>query len=553
MFRKLLFFFLFCSPIISNAQNDIASGNTKNAKDNFSLGNFKGALEEYLILLKADSNNTTYNFRTGVCYLNTNIDKSKALPYLLKASSDPKVDNKVYYELGRANMLTYKFDEAIKFFKKYKEVTNGSESFIISTDRQIEMCKQAQENIAKPINVTIENIGSEINSSYQDFKPFVPKDESYIVFSSKRAGNTGNMTDYDGDLTSDVYMSFPKYDKWAKVKNAGAFINTDLVEETCGISADGSKIFLYCDNYSGYSDILVSDKKGKSFTKAISVGKNINTNKVENAAAITPDKKYLFISSDRNAANAGLDLFMSRKLPSGEWSVPVNLGPDINTVYDEDYPYMAPDGKTLYFCSQGHNSMGGFDIFKSEWNEKEETWSEPQNLGYPLNTPDDDLTICFSTTMRHAYISSLRENGYGDLDIYKIIFNDIEPPYTSIIGSVLNKDSSNIYTATIDTSAVGHSKAFGATEKLNNVDSLNIKKNTESLNVFINITNNETHKKYGIYHPNKKTGNYAIVLPPGNYTAEIEVEGYQKYSEIIKIYEKSANSELLKDFVLTPR
>lgn len=545
--NKILFFLCFFTAFSLKAQTDPETS-SKEAKDNFTFGNFKGALNDYLLLIKTDSTNVTYYFRIGVCFLNTNMDKTKALSYLLKASADAKCDNKVFYELGRAYMFSYKFDDAIKSFKKYKEITSGNESFVISTDRQIEMCKVAKELIQKPVNVTIENIGPEINSAYPDFKPYVPKDESFLAFSSKRAGNTGNLLDYDGDLTSDVYFSFPKYEKWVKAKNAGGSINTDLVEETCGISSDGSKLFIFSDSYLGYEDILVAEKKGKSYVKATSVGKNINTNKIESSAAITPDKKYLIFASDRNAANGGMDLFISRRLPSGEWGIPENLGTDINTVYDEDYPYMAADGKTLYFCSQGHNSMGGFDIFKSTWNEKDNSWSEPENLGYPINTPDDDLSICMSATGRHGFISSLRPGGYGDLDIYKVIFNSVEPAYTVVNGTLLNKDSVNIFQQkeiADTTKKVETAKIEVKSDSVNSV----LKKN---ISIHISVTDIDTQKIFGNYSPNRTTGRFAIVLPPGNFSIIIEVEGFQKYSETVKVYDKPANSELTKDIVLTP-
>jgi tetratricopeptide (TPR) repeat protein len=545
--NKVFFFLCFFAAISLKAQTD-PEASTKTAKDNFTFGNFKGALDDYLLLIKTDSTNVTYNFRIGVCYLNTNIDKTKALPYLLKASADSKCDNKVFYELGRAYMFSYKFDDAIKTFKKYKEITSGNESFVISTDRQIEMCEEAKELIQKPVNVTIENIGPEINSAYPDFKPYVPKDESFLAFSSKRAGNTGNLLDYDGNLTSDVYFSFPKYEKWVKAKNAGGAINTDLVEETCGISADGSKLFIYCDSYAGYEDILVAEKKGKSYVKAASVGKNINTNKIESSAAITPDKKYLIFAADRNAANGGMDLFMSRKLPSGEWGIPENLGTDINTVYDEDYPYMAADGKTLYFCSQGHNSMGGFDIFKSTWNEKDNSWSEPENLGYPVNTPDDDLSICMSATGRHGFISSLRPGGYGDLDIYKVIFNSVEPAYTVVNGTLLNIDSVNIFQQKEIADTTKKVETAKIEVKSDSVNSA-LKKN---ISIHISVTDTDTQKIFGNYSPNKTTGRFAIVLPPGNFSITVEADGFQKYSETVKVYDKPANSELTKDIVLTP-
>lgn len=539
--KKIFFFLYFLTAISLQAQTNV-DGNSKIAKDNFSFGNFKGALEDYLLLIKTDSTNTTYNFRIGVCYLNTNIDKTKALNYLLKASADPKCDNKVFYELGRAYMFCYKFDDAIQSFKKYNEITSGNEAFIISTARQIEMCEEAKKLVKKTVDITIENLGPEINSIYPDFKPYVPKDLSFLAFTSKRNINTGIFTDFDGSRTSDVYYSYPKYGKWSKAKNAGGAINTDLIEETCGISADGSNLFVYYDNYFGYEDIFIAEKKGKSYVKATSAGKNINTGNIENSAAITPDKKYLIFAANRN--NKDMDLFISRKLPSGEWGTPENMGNVINTAYDEEYPYMAADGKTLYFCSQGHKSMGGFDIFKSTWNKKTNSWSEPENLGSPINTPDDDLSICISANGRHAFISSLREGGYGDLDIYKVTFNSIEPAYTIISGTLLNKDSVNIF--------VQKNGSDSTTVKTEKKEINQNSKNKKYISVRISVIDIDTDKLFSNYTPNKSTGRFVIILPPGNFSINVEADGFEKYSKTVNISEKLTNSELKIDFILTP-
>lgn len=127
---------------------------------------------------------------------------------------------------------------------------------------------------------------------------------------------------------------------------------------------------------------------------------------------------------------------MSRKLPTGQWGVPINIGAEINTKFNEDFPVFSSDGETIYFCSQGHNSMGGFDIFKSSWNNETQEWMSPVNLGHPINTPEDNMTISFAGSGTHAYVSAYREDGFGDLDIYKITFNGTDPVVTAIKGTI---------------------------------------------------------------------------------------------------------------------
>ncbi|HNW98018.1 MAG TPA: hypothetical protein PKK00_06375 [Bacteroidales bacterium] len=547
----ILNYFFLTMNLFSQTENQ---GNSKAAKDNFSLENYKDALEEYLNLLKNDSNNLLYNMRVGLCYLNLNIDKSKAIPYLLKASADPKVENFVWYELGRAYLINYKPDEAIKYFKKYYNVTGGKENYYVSSQRMIQMCEEAKSKISKPVNVTIENAGPEINTAYAEYNPYIPGDESFLVFTSKRAGNTGGMTDFDGYPTSDIYISYQKYDKWTKAKSVGPLINSELVEESVGISSDGTKLFIYCDNYTAMNEVLMSEKKGKSFTKPVYLGENINSSKLETSAAITPDKKYIVFSSDRNEEAGGMDLYISKKLSNGAWGPAENIGEPVNTIYDEDYPYFSADGKTLYFCSEGHNSMGGYDIFKSTWNEKDDSWSKPENLGYPINTTDDDMTISFSSTGRHAYIASSRPGGYGGLDIYKIIFNDIDPAYTILSGTLLNNDSMNIYKALALSDTLQKDSLIQLTDNdlaVKNNDTL-VKNNntTKKIPVDISVIDKSTQKVFGKYHPNVLNGKFLIILPPGDYKINVIAEGYEKYSEDISVSDRNSNTEIFKDIML---
>jgi tetratricopeptide (TPR) repeat protein len=558
--------FLF-NPIIAFSQANVATGNIKTAKDDFTLGDYKGALDEYLVLIKGDSNNTAYNLRVGLCYVNMDIDKSKAIYYLEKATADPKVDNIAWYELGHAYMVNYQMDKAIKCFNKYKQLTNGKENFVISADRMIQMCEEAKNKIAHPVNVTIENLGTEVNSPYPDFNAYVPFDESFIVFTSKRLGNTGNLMDYDGYPTSDVYISYQKYDKWTKAKGIGNTINTDLVEEAVGLTSNGNKLLIYEDNYNALSQVLVSDRKGKSYQRPESLGSKLNAGKIVTSATISPDNKTLVFASDKNEADGGMDLYISHKLPSGEWGPCVNMGTPINTVYNEDFPSFGSDGKTLYFSSQGHNSMGGYDIFKSVYDEKTDTWSEPENLGYPVNTPDDDFTISLSANGRHGYISSHRKDSYGDRDIYKVTFNDVEPAKTIIAGTLVGTDSLSIFKtrenfASSDSLHAGHVKSSekesnGPKDLMVLSKDIKDKKDTSTLpkkeiNVSITAIDKSTKKVYGRYSPDKRTGKYLIVLPPGDFDINVRADGYEQASETVKIFDRALNSEITKDIVLYP-
>ena len=574
LYFRGLFFLLLClfSVTIAYSQKEIeASGDEKIAKEFFLFGDYATALKEYQFLYSRDSSNPDYIYPLGICYLNTNVDKLKAIPFLEKTTQLKDYDPEAMYQLGVAYQVAYRFDEAIECFEKFKKLIAGAEDLnYILTDRQIEMCENAQELIKNPVNVTFENVGPRVNSPYPDFNPYVTRKETTLYFSSKRQGNIGNMLDYDGYYTADIFLSENKYGQWEKSKRLATSINSPLVEELCGLSSDGTYLFAYVDNLDYKMQVCVSVKEGKSFQRINSLGMNVNIPKTSTSSAtITPDKKIIFFSSSREGAIGGSDIYMAKLLPSGGWGTAENIGDVVNTQYDEDYPYLAPDGKTLYFASIGHNSMGGYDIFKTTWNKAENTFSEPVNIGYPVNNPEDNTTISFTGSGRYAYISALRKDTYGNLDIYRVIFNDVKPSYTTILGNLTEMDSLSVFEVfrkniktDIDSLKKMTDSTYLATHKIS--DSLsnayktalkNLEtKYTNGPEVSISVTNNLTKKLTGTYKPNIHTGKFIVILPPGEFLLNINCEGYFELAETINIQDRETPvAQLTKIFRLSKK
>lgn len=543
-------------------------GDEKWARAFLLAGDYVNALKEYQLLIKKDSLNTEFNFNLATCYLNTNIDKTKALPYMLQASLDPKMDPIVFYDLGRAYQTCYKFDEAIETFKKYKTKLSGPETNYISSDLQIEMCTRAKEMVQHPINVTFENLGARINSPFPDFNPYITKSENTLYFTSKRMGNLGNLMDYDGYYTSDLFMVENKYGSWDKCKRLPTSINTPLVEETAGLSGDGNYLFAYVDNLDARFQVRFAVKEGKSFQLLQPMGTNINPNN-EGASAVTisKDKKTIIFAAEREGGMGGSDLYTARALPNGGWTVPENLGAIINTDFDEDYPQLANDDKRLYFSSVGHNSMGGFDIFVSDWDSVNNRWAEPKNIGYPVNTPDDNQQICFTASGRYAYTALLRPEGYGNLDIYRIIFHDVKSDYTVLKGAITSSDSINVFEtyrssldAEMDSLTAGLDSAYLAINKISDstvsARKLRLKQLKNQLSqgpkVTIKVVEKNTGKPYGSYLPNPVTGRFAIALESGDFQIEANCEGYALFTTDVKISDMEMPvKEINQNFVLT--
>lgn len=535
-------------------------GSFKAARGYFQYQNFKDALVEFLKLRTQDSTNIEINHSIGLCYLNSNVDKSKAIPYLEWVTTQQKFDPNAWYDLGRAYQYSYRYEDAIIAFQKFIQSGIKDENPIPAT-RQIEICKNGIELVKSPIDVTITNLGPEINSEFPDYNPFIPQDESYLVYVTKRPGNLGGWIDYDGYITSDIYYSTQRNMVWKKGKGISNTINTYLVEEVVGLSPDGEFMFVYMDNEHSMADVFISEKKGRSYCRPEPMGAYVNARSFESSTCIAQNKKIILFSSNREGGYGGMDLYMSKQLPTGEWGEPENLGPTINTQYDEDFPYLAPDGKTFYFASTGHKSMGGYDIFRCEWDRKGSIFTEPINIGYPINTPDDNMSISFTASGRHAYISALLPGGFGNLDIYRVTFNNIEPKKCFLSGIIMTSDSVSLYTQFQERQAELALKLaeLDSVKKLlpNPADSEAIEANAPGLllnildlqkytanqpQVIIRVKEKQSGRLQGIYRPNKNTGKYIIIVSPGTYLVSFECMGYQSLEKQYDFFDDESSS-----------
>lgn len=489
----------------------------KEANNNFNIGNFNDALKGYLTVIKDNPDDVKINYRIGVCYLNSNIDKSEAIPYLEKAIKDEDANPNTAYLLGRAYHFAYRFNDAIKMYQQFKKQSKGTNFNINDVEHQIEYCYNAIELMKFPLDVEFDNLGIKINSEYPDYYPFVPIDESFLMFNSKRDDGSEKLP--NNQFFSEVYVSKVKNGVYTTAKKVDQNINTlNGNEEVIGMSSNGKYVLFYFDNDENYGDIFIAEYDGISVSNLEKLPKVVNSKSHEIAATINTDGNVIYFASDREDGYGGVDIYMSRKLPNGKWGPAQNLGPTINTDRDEDFPNLSPDGKALYFSSKGHTSMGGYDIFKADWNNTKKTWTAVKNVGYPINTPEDNMNFRISENGRTGYISALREGGYGDLDVYAVTFNEVDPNYTVVKGYVTSTDT---------------------TKKIKDV--------------FLSVIDKQTDEIYGDYLTNPVTGRYIMILPPGNYNLLVEVPGFEIHTEDISILGKgSYRAEIKKNIALKP-
>jgi len=347
----------------------VSAQDRKLALEYFELGNFEEAIEEYKLLLEEDSANNEYNYNLGVSYLNINIDKALAIPHFELLTKNPKIEANAWYLLGRAYHFGYKFDKAIAAYQKFGALDKGSTYNREDIELQIDYCQNAKEMMKFPVAVSFENLGKSINSVYADYYPFIPVDESYVLFNSKRDINSKELE--DGSYLPSIYMSKVKDGKFQKSVPLPSPINTEeRKEEVVGLNADGTRAIFYFEDFQHYGDLYESKIEGNVLREPVKLEKTINSKHTEIAGCVTSDGRKFYFASDRPGGYGGVDIYSCQMLPNGQWSEPLNAGPTINTKYDEDFPNISPDGKTLYFSSKGHTSMGGYDIFKAKWDGK---------------------------------------------------------------------------------------------------------------------------------------------------------------------------------------
>ena len=386
------------------------------------------ARDNYVIAAETDTANVMANFEAGHMHLKT-INKDRAVKYFLRIyRQDPGYRFDLEYWIASSYQFGLEFDKAIDYYNRYRDKLIKKPNYqgkdkvdIKEVDRRIQECKYGKEFVAAPKPFAIVNIGREINSEYEDYAPVLTADEKEIVFTTRRRdGNTYENVADDNKPYEDIFSTKRSGETWNRASNIGPVINTKFNDSNLAFSPDGKILFIYKDE--GNGDIYFTERKDDgTWGDLEALPGIINSSYRESSVSISKDGELLYFASERPGGLGGSDIYVCTKDSKGEWSKVKNLGPTINTEFDEDGPFIDYNQKTLYFSSQGRKGMGGFDIFKADLiNADKNEWSEPENMGYPINSPDDDIYFSGTKDGKHWYYSSVREDGLGYSDIYTI-------------------------------------------------------------------------------------------------------------------------------------
>ncbi|MDA3910081.1 MAG: hypothetical protein PF448_01825 [Bacteroidales bacterium] len=538
-----------CFSLSSLAMDSMASDTTKDenitvqmtqARVKYQNDNFEGALRIYRDLYKGNPDHSLLNYRMGETFFQLAEYGSVILHLKKLVNEDDKNMELLHYYLGRAYQKESMFNLSKDHYETFKDNVKGKLVKYYNVPTYLSQVKNAIALISEELEVEIENMGAKINSEYVDAIPSVTADQSQLIFTSRRPLNEKAQRDpFSGEYFDAVFVSIKNADgSWSEAKPIEGDINTEWHDANTSISPDGKTIYLYKNikNETLSGDIYVSKLKDGKWLKPQPLPENkpekffqklgnafktlfqgetaINSSYFETSAGVTADNNTIYFISERKKGFGEGDIYSAHRYGKG-WSAPKNLGKKINTEDDEIGVFIHPDGNTLFFSSNGPGSMGGYDIFMVK--RVNGRWQKPVNLGYPINTPDNEFHFVLSTDSKTAYISSDREGGLGKVDLYQIDMRNyfdnldvefIQPELTVVNGSVVDEDQNPI-----ETEIVIISKNDG--EVVTKIMS------DEEGKYFATLKNGLTYE-FIIEHQGMKAVNTSLIIPGGDEAQEVK-------------------------------
>lgn len=425
------------------------------------------------------TNNADISLIKGICANKLSNHKANAEGYLKKALDLGEHEANFYlceYYLYKAD-----FKEASHYLDVYTSSQSQAKSYD-EIEKLRSTIKEARLAYADESLSRISNLGEQINSRSSDYMPVLSPDGSVMLYTSVLEGN------------ENIYQSEWASNNWGKSDKLGAPINTKTHDATVAFLQNGESMVIYRTNeFISGGNLMLSEYKDNQWSSPLDLDFGLNSEYQESSAWFSSDNDLIYFSSNRPGGYGGKDIYRLIKMPNGEWSLPYNLGPTINSPLDDDGPFYDEDNQVLYFMSQGHNSMGGFDIYKSHNNDN--TWESAENLGYPINSTADDIYISLAKQSGEAYLSSDRDGGYGGHDIYSF---------------KLTKDE------VLDYRLVRATVSFEGEPASAKITVLDVDKNIVK----------------GIYNSNAVNGSFVMMLDPGgHYKLIIESKGRSPHVE----------------------
>lgn len=497
----------------------------KNADRHLGFDEYKQAIPYLKEAVGYNPKNALSQYLLGKC-LFINYEKTQAVKHFEAAYKlNKEVDSELSLYYARCLHYKLRFEEAITQYQRALTKIKSKDAAYREVQIAIEHCKYGMKAIEDPVNAKIVNVGPPINTQYAEHSPVINADESVLIYTTIYPSNTGCKGDPMCPL-EDIYMTEKVGEKWGKPEPIKS-VNTSNHDATIGLSPDGQKLFIY-KNPPGGGDIFTSDLEGRNWSKPSSIGSPINSKYWEEVVSIAPDNKTIFFTSERPGGRGKSDIYMAKITEEGEWGEPVNLK-ELNSPYEERSPFIHPNGVELYFSTDGRpDCIGGFDIFRSVLQE-DGSWSTPENIGYPINTPDDDIYFVLSADQKTGYYASAKEGGYGNKDIYKIVMPE-EEEVVAVVEDTLKPAPVVKNALTILKGVIRDAKTQKPVE------------------ASLQVIDNEKDVVVANFNSNSATGKYLVTLPSGkNYGIRVESPDYLFKSVNVNIPKSEGFQEIIKD------
>jgi Tol biopolymer transport system component len=436
---RLIFLLTFLPFISADGQDPDLKDVFLEAESYFLFEEYNEALPLYLRIHRADPENDNINYKIGVCFLNDPYQKEKSIRYLEEAAKNTNPDFKInkykertapleaFFYLGKAYLVNNNIEKALENFEQFRSILDEKIYDVELVDEQIRICRAALDLRTKPVDFDIRNLGETINTRFADMNPVLSGDGTKLVYVSKLAF-------YDATFFSEKVNG-----QWQPPRNIIPELGVDGDVYPTSLSYDGTTMIIYRnDDFIG--NLYTSKYVDGRWTAMTKIGGHISTKYWESHGCLTKDGNTLYFTSNRKGGYGGLDIYRSDLQPNGEWGEPVNLGPVVNTRYNEETPFITQNGQYLFFSSYGHYNMGGYDVFMSKKDENGE-WDRPINLGYPINTTDDNIFYFPVDNGNSAFYSMYSEGGYGRHDLYFLdVYSNDNPRMYAVKGSLFAED-----------------------------------------------------------------------------------------------------------------
>jgi outer membrane protein OmpA-like peptidoglycan-associated protein len=513
-------------------------------------GSYRAARDLYLAAYKYNSENPELNYMIGKCYLFTD-NKFESIKYIKKAFElKPEVKFDIHLLLGMAYHQVDEFDNAIEEYNLFLKTLSPKlvESYKDKIDMYIRQCKNGRNLVLDPKRVVINNLGEDINSVFDDYAPVISKDESIMYFTSRRQNSEKSKRSIiDDKFFEDVYVSGYKDKKWTRAERFSPKVlgkKNKANIAVVGISPDKNIVYLYKGKEKS-GDLYSTEFKKEKWSKPKPM-KKFNTKNKETSMAISSDGNTLyFISSNEKDTYGGSDIYFCKKNVKGKWDKPKNIGNTINTFWDEVGLSLSSNDSVLFFSSQGHNSIGGYDIFRTELQDVN-LWSKPENLGYPINTPNDDIFYTEMDDGKAAYYATNRESGLGGVDIYKVIYLGSEKEmvigdlYSNILG--IQEPTDNIY--------FEKPKALEIDTRLLMRGFVTDSENKQPIKAKIELIDQDSNESVAVAICDS-TGNYQLRIPEAKkYGVDINAAGYLMFLDVLDLTESTYSEVIVRNFEL---